>query len=224
MWRCKQCSETVSTRYQLLKHYKLKHYHFGQRHSYPCTYCECSCSFKTWNALKTHLSRCHVDVLRTRSAEQGVFTCLLCPGSEIPSSREYFSHINNHLKHYETVTCVFQNCTFQTNIYATYKSHKNRRHPHCTAKDFKVEIVKDGTVNDDHHASADHPADLGETASDLDCQNLTETDIPHEDLQETITQKLASVLLKLEVFSHLPCSAIDGLLEELHFILTVQLF
>lgn len=101
--------ETVSTRYQLLKHYKLKHYHFGQRHSFPCTYYECRCSFKTWNALKTLLSRCHVDALRTRSVEQGVFICLLCPGSEIPSSREYFSHINNHLKCYETVTCVFQN-------------------------------------------------------------------------------------------------------------------
>ena len=34
MWKCKQCPEIVSTRYQLLKHYKLKHYHYGQRHSY----------------------------------------------------------------------------------------------------------------------------------------------------------------------------------------------
>lgn len=220
MWRCKQCSETVSTRYQLLKHYKLKHYHFGQRYSYPCTYYECPCSFKTWNALKTHLSRCHVDVLSTNSAAHGVFTCLLCPGSEILSSREYFSHINNHLKRFETVTCVFQNCTYQTNIYASYKSHKNRKHPHCTDKDFKGEVVKEGTITDDHHAYEDCSGELGETVSDLNCHNLIETDTTNENLEETIVKKLASVLLKLELFSHLPCSAIDGLLEELHFILT----
>lgn len=85
---------------------RLKHGHDGQRQLYPCTYYECR-SFTTWNALKTHLSRCHVNVLGTRSAELRVCTCPLCPGSEIPSSRVFF-HINNHLKRYETVTCVFQ--------------------------------------------------------------------------------------------------------------------
>lgn len=137
MWRCKQCSESESTRYQLLKHYKLNHGHYGQGHSrYPCTYYECPCSFKTWNALKTHLSRCHVDDLHLRTTEQVILTCLLCPGSEIASSREYFSHVNHHLRSYETVTCMFENSYFQTNIYATFKSHKNRKHAHCTIKDF----------------------------------------------------------------------------------------
>ena len=111
---------------------------------------------------------------------------------------------------------MFQNCTFPTNIYATYKSHKSRRHPHCTVSDFKVELVKVDNVSCDHLVSGDHPGDLEETASDLDCPNLIEND----NLQETIIQKLATVLLKLAVFSHLPCSVINGLLEELHFILS----
>jgi len=51
-------------------------------------------------------------------------------------------------------------------------------------------------------ASEDHPGDLGETTSDLDCDNLIETDTPNENLQETITQKLASVRLQLEVLCH----------------------
>lgn len=29
MWKCKQCAETVSTRYQLLNHYELEDSHFG---------------------------------------------------------------------------------------------------------------------------------------------------------------------------------------------------
>ena len=141
MWRCKQWTETQSTRYQLLKHYKLKHGHFGQRHPYPCTYYECPCSFKTWNALKTHLSRCHVESLPVLSAELVTFTCYLCPGSVYSSSREYYSHISTHLKRYETVTCMFENCSFQTNIYTTFTSHKSRKHGTCTVKDFKVGVV-----------------------------------------------------------------------------------
>lgn len=112
MWRCKQCTETVPTRYQLLKHYKLNHCHFGRGHSYPCTYYDCPCSFKTWSALKTHLSRYHVNVSSEASTEVVTFTCVLCPGSVLSSSAQYFTHINNHLKNYETVSCMFRNCSF----------------------------------------------------------------------------------------------------------------
>nr|XP_055056165.1 uncharacterized protein LOC129440700 [Misgurnus anguillicaudatus] len=220
MWRCKQCSESKSTRYQLLKHYKLNYGHYGQGHSrYPCTYYECPCSFKTWNALKTHLSQSHVNVLPLRTtAEQEILTCLLCPGSEIASSREYFAHVNNHLRSYETVTCMFVNCSFQTNIYATFKSHKNRKHAHCTIKDFKVELLKGCDTNGERQLSEEHST--AEIASDLDCDDLIEAEAENENLQGTIIKKLASVLLKLETLSHVPSSVIDQLLEELHFIFT----
>ncbi|XP_036974895.1 uncharacterized protein LOC119030968 [Acanthopagrus latus] len=38
MWQCKGCSSKTSTRGQLLKHYRLKHPHYGRRHPYPCPY------------------------------------------------------------------------------------------------------------------------------------------------------------------------------------------
>jgi hypothetical protein len=40
MWSCKSCKETVSSRSELLHHYKLKHLN-------------CPCTFKTWNALNS---------------------------------------------------------------------------------------------------------------------------------------------------------------------------
>lgn len=215
MWKCRQCAESVLTRYQLLKHYRLKHGHYGQRHSYPCTYYECPCSFKTWNALKTHLSRCHIDS-SSRSGEPVIFTCSLCPGSELISVKEYFSHVNNHLKCFETVTCIFQNCSFQTNIYGTFKSHKNRKHGNCTEKDFKPEVLK-GFVNEDQ-LSEEHLTDDRENHSNSSGPSFVEAE--NENLQETIIRKFAAVLLKLEIFSHVPSSAIDELLEELHFIFT----
>ncbi|XP_058496151.1 uncharacterized protein LOC131466732 [Solea solea] len=219
MWRCKQCAETLSTRYQLLKHYKLKHGHFGQRHTFPCTYYDCPCSFKTWNALKTHLSRCHVEEILGTSAELVTFTCILCPGSVFSSSREYFSHTNNHLKKYETVPCMFQNCSFQTNIYATFKSHKNRKHGTWTVKDLKEEIVKICDISEDR-TSEEHCSDLAGTASVLSSPHLINSDTENENLQNIIIEKFASVLLKLEIYSHVPSLAVDEFLEELHFILT----
>lgn len=56
MWSCKDCGTTVSTRVHLLKHYRLSHGNFGRKHPYPCTYSDCPCVFKTWNALHSHLS------------------------------------------------------------------------------------------------------------------------------------------------------------------------
>lgn len=206
---------TVSKRYELLRHYKLAHGHFGQRHPYPCTYFECPCSFKTWNALKTHLSKSHVS---PKSAEVEIYTCSLCPGSAIPSNREYFAHIYNHLKRFETVTCMYQNCSYQSNIYASFKSHKSRKHSTCTVNDLKVGVVTNGNVHEDNSPEECCPDDP-ETGSDLDSQELIEAD-KNENLEDAVIHKLASVLLKLEINSHVPTSAIDVLLEDLHFIFT----
>ncbi len=218
MWKCKQCAEAVSTRYQLLKHYKLEHSHFGQRLSIPCTYYDCPCSFKSWNALKTHLSRCHGEVSAATNSELVTFTCILCPASVILSSREYFSHINTHLKRYETVSCVFQNCSFQTNIYTTFKTHKSRNHGPCTVKDFKVELVKSIYVNHEDRPSEELPSDVAKTGFDKNAHDFIETDTDNERLEDRI-QKFASVILKFGNFlSHVPSTAIDEFLEELHFI------
>lgn len=55
MWKFKECAAEETTRYHLLKHYRINHGHFGRKHPYPCTYSNCLCTFKTWNALRSHL-------------------------------------------------------------------------------------------------------------------------------------------------------------------------
>ena len=146
-----------------------------------------------------------------------IFNCHLCTCSDIASAQEYFCHINNHLKSHETVQCMFEGCSFQTNVYGTFKSHKNRKHKPYTLKDFKVGIVKtsepqssaDGTLDD--RISEDGNAD-----SDGDIEIDTEP----EDLPKTIELKFASLLLKLENYFHVPSTAIDELLTELHFLIS----
>lgn len=84
---------------------------------------------------------------------------------------------------------------------------------------FKAELVKSSDINEDR-SSEEHSTDLAEIGSGLDSPSLIETDTENENLQDTIIQKLASVLLKLEIYSHVPSSTVDEFLEELHFIFT----
>lgn len=139
MWRCKDCDCTFTRRSKLLKHYKLTHRHYGRSHPYPCTYLNCKCSFKTWNALLSHLSRNH-PAQRTVTKAISTFTCQICGHNQLSTEREYFQHIFQHLKNKETITCVFQNCDYKTNIYENCKSHKYRKHS-GTANIFKPGII-----------------------------------------------------------------------------------
>ena len=123
MWRCKDCEIVLKRRSELLKHYKLNHRHYGLGHSYPCTYLHCTCRFKTWNALLSHLSRNHPAQQAINKAVS-TFTCHICGHNQLSTEREFFQHIFNHLKNMETVTCVFQDCEYKTNVYENFKSHK----------------------------------------------------------------------------------------------------
>lgn len=123
MWCCKLCSLSVSKRYQILKHLRLKHSILGLRRSYPCIYSHCLCTFKTWGGLRTHLSRAHV-AKPSHTVEHVILTCPSCSESHISTSRECFLHINKHLKRFETVDCVYQNCSFKTNVYGTFQTQE----------------------------------------------------------------------------------------------------
>ncbi len=126
MWKCKTCEFSASSRSNLLKHYKLKHKHFGRSHSFPCMHSSCPCSFKTWNALLVHLSRVHANHQDPAQSELTTFSCPLCSNCGLSCEKDYFAHIGTHLKKNEVITCMFSGCDFQTNVYGTFRSHKNR--------------------------------------------------------------------------------------------------
>lgn len=223
MWKCKECAAEETTRYQLLKHYRLKHGHFGRKHPYPCTYSNCPCTFKTWNALRSHLCRSHFDQTSQKSVDCTTFNCHHCSNSHIASLKEFLTHVNSHLKKHETICCIFENCSFQTNIYGTYQTHKNRKHRTYTLNDLKAGIVKNATA--DSLNCSFGGACLTDSNESLDDAELEDDAlIPEpEDVPKVIEQKLASVLLKLENCFHVPASAVDELLNELHYLVNSAL-
>ena len=59
IWKCKYCPFNCAKRTKLFNHYRLKHGSFSRTEPLPCLYEDCLCTFRSFNALKVHLSRLH---------------------------------------------------------------------------------------------------------------------------------------------------------------------
>ncbi|XP_028298400.1 uncharacterized protein LOC114460675 [Gouania willdenowi] len=210
MWQCKLCSVAVAGRLALLNHYKLKHPHLGRTSHYPCTFLECPCTFKTWNALHIHHSRDHSTNDKAVKVVS-IFKCHICSCKNLGNEREYFAHINSHLKKNEKVTCMFHGCDFHTSVYGTFKSHKSRRHASHSLANFKPGIVITNTSQLVELSPTDDQEDEC-VESDIVDQADSNT------LLSAIEKQLAAALLKLEYLVHVPGTAIDEFLSELSYL------
>lgn len=211
MWKCKSCSLSLSGRYDPLKHFRLQHRHLQR---YPCPHINCPCTFKTWNALHIHLSRVHPKQKTQELQELSTFSCHLCTCSDLPTENDYFSHIGTHLKSNESVLCMFGGCNFQTNEYATFHSHNNRKHIQLTLKDFKPDVVRHTRVSQEslyNPEGVDSAVEADSACSNSDVEVTTY-------LPEVIENNFAAALLKLEHFAHVPGKKIYEFLEELHYL------
>lgn len=219
MWQCKGCSSETPTRDQLLKHYRLKHPHYGRQHPYPCPYSSCPCTFNLGNALRSHLCRVHNRETSQQTSSLATFNCHVCGFPEVSSEKEYFAHLNLHLKANETVPCFFKGCSFSTNIYGTFKSHKNRKHLGFSYSDFKPGIVSLRESFDAPNLSGEHGDSEVFDEDKLEVQSSSQTDIS-ENVEKMIEEKFAAVLLKMENILHVPSGAVNELLQDLHFLMS----
>lgn len=216
MWKCKDCDNSFSRRSELLKHYKLYHLHYGRGHPYPCVYENCPCACKTWKALLTHLSKYHPSQQSSRKESFLQFRCHICNSQELFTETDYFQHIGKHLRKHETVSCMFTGCSYKTNIYGAFHTHKWRKHTPHTIQDLKAGIV-DCVVDD----PVVEESFEGSTSQQLN-ENTPPEEPPEEelkDLAKVVELKLAAVLLKLENVFLVPSSAVNELLEELQYLL-----
>ena len=113
---------------------------------------------------------------------------------------------------------MYVDCSYQTNIYGSFHTHKWRKHKVCTVGDLKPGIV---------HRSIVNPSALDSNNSDTELNEDLLFDEPTfeepRDLTKDVELKLASVLLKLE-HSYLVSSAEISLhmLCNIHQFLTTQ--
>lgn len=133
------------------------------------------------------------------------FSCVLCSSSCFNSEKLYFEHIGSHLRTFEVGACVFKDC----NLYATFATHRNRKHKPHNLEVFEVEVLKTYTV----------PA--VDRDDSVFGENEKEAEPPfeeYEDLSQIIKGKFGHLFLKLESTFNVPNKCIDEIIEELQFI------
>lgn len=113
---------------------------------------------------------------------------------------------------------MFLGCTFKTNVYSTFHTHKNRKHNQHSLKDFQENLIctnlnkLDSSVDvltDSKHAEHEY-------------ETLNPDDFEEIRLTNCIEKKIACLLLKLENIVHTPKAVIDEVLSELHNILSCE--
>ena len=220
MWECKECDIFVIGRHELLKHFRLQHRNYGRSQRYPCAYLSCPCIFKTWNALHINLSRVHANQSSQEQLESSTFSCHLCTCSNLPTEKEYFAHISTHLKSNETVSCMFVGCSYKTNIYGTFNTHKNRKHTPHTFKDFKPSVVRTTESQEPYGNPGEGTSCQDDTAVEANTSCSSGDGDVTKSLPRVIEEHFAACLLKLEHIAHVSGKTIDGFLEELHYLLS----
>ena len=217
MWTCKACSLELSSRYLLLKHFRQTHGHIRGSYRFPCPYTDCPCTFTLWSQLLNHTYKNHSEQTTQKSTKLITFQCHVCSYRELISERDFFQHINRHLRHHETVQCVFLDCTFKTNIYSTFHTHKNRKHNQCSLNDFRPDIICTSGQYCQSDSSAEYLSHFADTNYVHDKINDDLVDLLGSDYFE---EKIACLLLKLENIIHVPKTVINEVLSELHYLLS----
>lgn len=141
----------------------------------------------------------------TASNQLGSFTCLVCQSCGFQTEKQYFEHLGSHLRKFETVSCVFQDCDHTTNIYGTFFSHKSKKHSPHTYEDFKGSVLLDNqqqlSVEDEENES-----------------NFDSVFVEEEDVRKAICDRFGCLFLKLESIFNVSNTCLNDIIEELHFI------
>lgn len=182
------------------------------------------CTFQTLNALSTHLSRYHTAQLSS-SAEQSqkpvLFKCPLCTFQQPFSESVLLSHLRKHLKNHETVACPYKDCSYSTNVYSSFNSHKSRAHQASLASDFQTDIVSEDPQN--------LQASISEVTSDLheECPGQS-TEVGDDDqcdtdnLRNQLKMNVSSLFLKMQAILHVSNTAIQEIVDHLNQIFSLS--
>lgn len=228
-YNCKFCLFSCEKRSIILHHYRIKHGTHGRLSSLPCVHATCCLVFKTFQDLRLHLSHNHnADGSIRRQVNTQLLTCSNCKGSE-RTIQDFLRHLRRHLRSWETVACPFKDCTFASNVAATFRCHQSRNHSRFEISDFKHEVVGGSSTEGD---------DCNKINTDGDDVEYDDGDVPltddHFDIFESETNSdvkavpplsaddmlkyIASVLLKMQVKLNLSQNAIQEILQDINSI------
>nr|XP_055032090.1 uncharacterized protein LOC129420928 isoform X1 [Misgurnus anguillicaudatus] len=215
-WKCKFCTFTSEKRAQLLKHYRINHGTYSRIAPIPCLHSDCPCTFKSFNALKVHLSKIHSQQSIVKSSTVPVcYKCHVCDFTEPCNESDYFGHLRSHLRNNEKVQCPFKDCVFETNVYSTFNAHKSKAHHHNRPgpEHFKLGIIS--STQDSHTEENPAQPPIDSIDSEDEC-NLPEEQDNLDDTRQKLEHNLASLFLKMQTILHISDSATQEIIQQLN--------
>lgn len=213
-WTCKYCTFCAEKRGYLLKHYRLKHGCHTRISPLPCLHKECLCTFKSFNALKVHLSTWHTQKDLGNVGETA-FHCQLCDFVEPGSEANFFTHLRRHLKLKQKVSCPFQGCNFQSNVYSTFNAHKSKEHQDHNKMAFKPEIVSHNVLEEPPPNMNTQTEDSASETDDVEAE-VTELSEDVEDLESQLEHNVAALFLKMSSILNISENALQELIEQIN--------
>ena len=179
-------------------------------------YRNCICTFQSFNAMKTHLSRSHNECrINATEGAHAFFTCPLCDFKQPFSEATLFGHLRSHLRSREMVACPFKNCNYRTNVYSSFNAHKSREH--VGSSDFGDNVV----LADNDSAPVINTAECVDEGpaqcESADTFDLSEVDsqFDTDTLRAQLHHNLASLFLKMPTILHVSDMASQEIVEHL---------
>ena len=126
-FKCKQCCFSANTIPRYVKHVKVHRNHANFR--FPCGISKCSCNFKTFCALQTHMYRNHTKPKPARSHK---CVNLSCQVEECTFKSSHLSslceHLNLHIRDggNKFYFCPSSTCQKLFSVRSSFTSHLNQ--------------------------------------------------------------------------------------------------
>lgn len=224
-WDCKLCTASFQSITHLLTHIRLQHSHYSKVSPLPCLHEDCACSFYSFNALKTHLSRYHIGDSITQEAQNPeplVCICPICLFKQPFSDTTLFRHLRVHLKSHEVVECPYKNCQFKSNVYSSFNSHKSKNHQFHSTSDYKDGLIvsQESDVPQCPHATASDTTE-NEPGPSNDSLDVAEMQCDIDKLRCQLKCNLSSLFLKMQSILHVSDTASQEIIQHLNEIFSL---
>lgn len=210
-WTCKYCTEKKG---YLLNHYRLKHGCHTRISPLPCLHKECLCTFKSFNVLEVHLSTWHTQKDLGNLGETA-FHCQLCDFVEPGTEADCFTHLRRHLKLKQKVSCPYQGCNFQSNVYSTFNAHRSKEHQYHNKMAFKPETVSHNVLEEPSPNINIQPEDSAPDTDEVEFE-VSELSEDVEGLESQLEHNVAALFLKMSSILNISENALQEVIEQIN--------
>ena len=145
---------------------------------------------------------------------ESAFHCQLCDFVEPGTEADFFTHLRRHLKLKQKVSCPYQGCNFQSNVYLTFNAHKSKEHQDHNKMAFKPEIVSHNVLEEPPPNINIQTEGSAPETDEVEAE-VTELNEDVEDLESQLEHNVAALFLKMLSILNISENALLEVIEQI---------